>query len=558
MQARGIRVAAGTLCAAIAAWLPGPRALAQNTGPVATLQVYSRLTVVDVTATDASGAPVHNLQQSDFTILEDGKPQPIRNFSEVRSEWQEPRRQLPPNVYTNLQPPPPSRAVNILLLDFANEAPEDSTDAEQLSISTRRQSLVKRGAMEAVDAMPPGTRIAVVLMTNSLRILQSFTSDQAILKAAINAAPYDLDGNGGRQGVQRDGRNRMLLEAFEQIAADTAAMKVRKNLIWFAMGNPDLTDPNHDPTIPNYTTALFRTYAELMAAQVSIYPIDVQGVQVDALGLESSAQLSEDAIAEATGGLAFYNRNNLAQGVLKAVENGSNYYTIAYIPPNPKFDGARHAIDVRVDRPGIHLVFRKGYYADDTTKFAVKPGLTLTLSAPAAAKGDMKAPMSRGLPLASDLLFEVGVEPSAAARKPGDPPLLGTLDPKLKGKRLLRYAFRYVVPSEQIRFDEGPGAVHRGSIEFDIAVYNADDRLLTGLSQTLTLPMSAATYGQMVANHSPVHFVQQIDVPEGQLFVRVGVLDPGTDKYGTLELPLRVGRQGTELSAPPTGEGLRE
>ena len=30
---------------------------------------------------------------------------------------------LPPNVYTNLQPPPASSAVNILLLDFVNTSP---------------------------------------------------------------------------------------------------------------------------------------------------------------------------------------------------------------------------------------------------------------------------------------------------------------------------------------------------------------------------------------------------------------------------------------------------
>ncbi len=51
-----------------------------------TLQVYSRLTVVDVTVTDAKGQPVHGLKESDFTVKEDGKPQPVRNFLEVRED----------------------------------------------------------------------------------------------------------------------------------------------------------------------------------------------------------------------------------------------------------------------------------------------------------------------------------------------------------------------------------------------------------------------------------------------------------------------------------------
>jgi len=42
---------------------------------------------------------------------------------------------------------------------------------------------------------------------------------------------------------------------------------------------------------------------------------------------------------------------------------------------------------------------------------------------------------------------------------------------------------------------------------------------------------------------APIGFTQQIDLPPGQLFVRVGVLDHATNKVGTLELPLTVGRK---------------
>lgn len=521
-----------------------------------TLQVYSRLTIVDVTATDSAGEPVHGLQASDFTIEEDGKPQPIRNFEEVRASWQEPPRQLPPNVYTNLQPPSPSAAVNILLLDFANEAPIDATDLKQVAASTETQKYVKDAAIRAMDSMPPGTRIAVLSMTNSLRLLQSFTSDRDILKAAINAAPYDLTGTGNEQGVQRNERNYMVLEVFDQIAASTAAMKVRKNLIWFSMGNPDLTDPNHNPDIPNYTNALFKTYAELMAEQISIYPIDARALSATGLARETEAQLSMDAIANATGGVAYYNTNDLSTDVLKAINHGSNYYSIAYVPPSRGYDGAFHAISVKINRPGIHLVYRNGYYAEDTRKFNLKPGLTLTLTPPPAPKGNMKAPMSRGEPLSSDILFTVAIQPSTTAPKPGAPPILGTLDPRLKNHPLVRYTLQYIVPSEQFRFTPGPNNTHKGAAEFDVAVYNLDSKLLTGLSQTLNMPMSDDTYQKIVQQHTPLRFTQQIDLPHGQLFVRVGILDPATEKTGTLELPLHVGRNGTQPSAPdaPTAD----
>jgi len=236
----------------------------------------------------------------------------------------------------------------------------------------------------------------------------------------------------------------------------------------------------------------------------------------------------------------------MATGVLKAIDNGANYYSIAYTPPNPKYDGAYHTISVKVDRPGVNLVFRKGYYADEPSKHVMQAGLTLGVTPPVVQGGNMKAAMSRGLPVSQGLLFDVGVEPSTLAAKAGDPPILGTLDAKLKGKRLTRYGFTYVVPAEQIKFVEAKkssGVVtHTGKIEYDIAVYDSNDKLLTGLSQTVTMPLSDSSYQQMLKIHGPVRFFQQIDLPQGQLFVRVGVLDPATNKVGTLELPLKVGK----------------
>jgi VWFA-related protein len=526
-----------------------------------TLQVYSRLTVVDVTATDASGQPVHGLTQSDFTLLEDGKPQPIRNFEEVKSQYVEPPRELPPNVYTNVSQPAPSSAVNILLMDFANEAPRDSTNPQQLARSTQMQHLVKQAALDAIDQMTPGTRVAILSMTNNLRILEGFTSNQAILKAAVNAAPYDLDGNaisgagkssnrnntstfdknsgGGDQGVQADERNRMVLETFDQIAADVATMKGRKNLIWFTVGIPEITDPAQRPAdLPDYTKGLDQAYDMLTAAQVSVYPVDAAGVTA-----LSERQLSEEAVAAATGGVAYSGTNDMAHAVLKAIDNGANYYSIAYVPASAKNDGIYHKIEVKVDRPGVHMVFRQGYYADDVAKIKMPQGLTLSETAPIPHGGNMKAPMSRGLPTSSDLLFEVGVQPSTEAPKPGDPPILGTLDEKLQGKALKRYGFQYVVPSEQVKFTDGPKGTHKGALEFDVAVYDANDKLLTGISQTLKMPMSDAVYQELVGKHGPVRFFQQIDLPPGQLFVRVGVLDTTSEKVGTLELPLKVARR---------------
>ena len=200
-------------------------------------------------------------------------------------------------------------------------------------------------------------------------------------------------------------------------------------------------------------------------------------------------------------------------------------------------------IEVKVARPGVNLVYRKGYYADDLSKVTAKTDLTMAITPPPAYAGNMKAPMSRGMPTSEQLLFDVDVEPSAVAPKPGDPSVLGTLDPKLHGKRLTRYAFSYVVPIQQIAFTSGSNQAHRGALGFDIAVYDENDKLLTGLSQIVKTTLSDATYQQQMNAKEPIRFLEQIDLPPGQLFVRVGVLDHTSNKVGTLELPLKVGKR---------------
>src|SRR3974377_2166043 len=49
--------------------------------PVATLHVQAREVLLPVTVRDKHGALVTNLQKSDFTLTEDGRPQTIKSFT---------------------------------------------------------------------------------------------------------------------------------------------------------------------------------------------------------------------------------------------------------------------------------------------------------------------------------------------------------------------------------------------------------------------------------------------------------------------------------------------
>jgi len=206
---------------------------------VPTIKVTTRETVVDVTVTDAKGDPVHGLKQADFTVKEDGKPQPIRSFAEFGSgtpaaATQAPPK-LPPSTYTNQQPPAVNSAVNILLLDFVNSAAVPDAfvlgagDAQGRAFAAQRQ--IKLEAMKYVATMPPGTRVIVLGLSTSLRTLQGSSSDPALLSAAIDTMALNAEGHASTYEQfcsQTDVRIRATLESLNQIAADAATIKGKK------------------------------------------------------------------------------------------------------------------------------------------------------------------------------------------------------------------------------------------------------------------------------------------------------------------------------------------
>jgi VWFA-related protein len=527
-----------------------------------TLKVYSRETIVDITVTDSKGNPVHGLTQADFTVKEDNKPQPIRSFEEFSAHTSDDLTQphLPPNTYTNRQPPPAGDAVNVFLLDFLNSAPDVPPDVNQgpglimlggvdglttLGTVLEWQHLMKVDSIKYLQSMPTGTRIALLGMfqPGSLHILQGVTTDPALLSASIDATQYgtqSIANNHESWCAQQEGRNRSTLESFNQIAADLAAIKGRKNLIWFTVGLATITDAAQRPScLTDYSKDLQKAYSLLAAAQVAVFPVSVRGV-----GLLSPAELSMESVAEATGGEAYYNSNDLAGLVAHAVDKGANYYTVSYVPPGQKFDYSHHTINIAVDKPDLHLVYRQGYDAVDPATIKPIPGLSLAPSETNSGnshvdiEAGMHAAMGRAMPTSTQLIFNVYVEPAPASPSGASPTILGTLDPKLKGKPLTRYSFLYNMPASRLAFSSDPDGSHHGSLELDLAAYDTDGKLVTGLSQTVAMPLTGAQFQSFT--HGPFHFLQQLDLPSGQLFLRIGILDRTSNKVGTLEIPLTV------------------
>src|SRR5262249_17875851 len=79
----------------------------------------------------------------------------------------------PRNTYTNVPDPSTGSAINVLLLDALNTPPGD-------------QAYARHKIIEYLKTIPPGTRLAIFTLASRVRLVQGFTTDSAVLLAALN------------------------------------------------------------------------------------------------------------------------------------------------------------------------------------------------------------------------------------------------------------------------------------------------------------------------------------------------------------------------------------
>jgi hypothetical protein len=202
---------------------------------------------------------------------------------------------------------------------------------------------------------------------------------------------------GREYAINTDIRARSTLAALAQLARSVSGYQGRKNLLWLsasfplAVGAEMEFNPNVAQDLTHTTSSLLRTReaANLIAsAQIAVYPISVMGTQIEGIGAESNGeaefkklghQLGTDRegqftgrqvahsemkdLAQQTGGKAFYGSNDLSNALQLSIQEGSNYYTLAYTPQNANWNGQFRQIRVDVAQKGGSLVYRRSYYA---------------------------------------------------------------------------------------------------------------------------------------------------------------------------------------------------
>lgn len=70
-----------------------------------------------------------------------------------------------------------------------------------------------------------------------------------------------------------------------------------------------------------------------------------------------------ELMAQNTGGRAYYDRSDPESGIRRALDDGKYGYDLAYYPDHDRWNGDWHKIEVKVSRPGVTVLARRGYFA---------------------------------------------------------------------------------------------------------------------------------------------------------------------------------------------------
>jgi VWFA-related protein len=554
---------------------------------------------LDVAVTDGSGRPVAGLQKSDFTVLEDGKPQEIRVFeSHTPSTTQASVPgaapvSLPPHTFTNRVVASPEGPLSIILLDLSNTPVTDQTYA-------RKQTI------EFLKALPRGKTIAMFVLGRRLAMVQGFTDDRDTLVASaekvINDRSLLLTTESQRQTFQgstdavarvsgpgalppqatqealsniqtggsmdlgsaraRQNENAMeeagrtaervtaTLDALSALARAVSSYPGRKNLVWLSGSFPvrlnpvgiDLLRANAGSSAsmtglannPNFIAALRITTTALATARIAVYPIDVRGIQTGGvdiavgaaesrvfvgtdttqgytqnLNVQSESRFQErDAmkeVADQTGGEVLAG-NDVRGAIGRALDDGSTYYAIAYTPARGETSQEFRKIQVKLNRPGVELAYRPGYFPN--------------------GKPEGQPPKPHPLIVA----MQPGVPPSTVI-----PLTVEVLPPDSTSKKV---RITYKIDIRGLEFADTAEHKKRAVIDCIAVAFTKQGAPVGQISNTMDATLPLAEYESALRTGLSVY--QELELPPGEYEVRLGVMDHGSQKIGTLDAPLLV------------------
>jgi VWFA-related protein len=323
------------------------------------------LVTLNVRAVDGDGNLVGGLKREDFQVLEDGKLQTIATFDYAEFPLPSALSATAGSADARVEPVQVGRRYVLLMYD----------------VRLRARDWLRRFVTRYVT---PSDRVMLIFPTDSRPV--EFTDDRpAILHAIAN---YRIPQRGRRPAPRPT-------TAILTIADQLRSVPGHKILLLIGSGmgctfmtastlassqqrmNATGVDDGNDcvRAVKGATRAAVR-------ADVTVYPVDPSGLLAPTFNAAERSTGSANvrgaampdivntwrldplrAIADDTGGFPIVNTNNHEDGFARLVRENSAYYVLGYYSTNELHDGAFRKNEVRINRRGVELQYRRGYFS---------------------------------------------------------------------------------------------------------------------------------------------------------------------------------------------------
>ena len=360
------------------------------------LKVNGELVLTNVVVRDSkTGELVQGLKQSDFRLWENGKEQRVATFDFESVEMATPLNEatvsglasgLSGNKAVVVAKPEDlhNHRLIVMFFDLTSMQPEDLDRA----VEAAKDFLKTK--MQAADL------VALVSLDDTLKVDQDFTADKNALVNEVGV--YNgTEGAGFAQGATansnqvedttgytpdeseyNDLNTDRELFALRAIAKSLEKINEKKSLLYFS-GGISRDGIENQASLRSAINAAVR-------ANLAIYSVDTRGLEaIGPLGNASTGSLRSGAanggalqnnmntnfatqevmgtLSMDTGGKAFLDSNDFAPAFAQVQKDSSAYYAIGFHSANPARDGKFRKLTIKVNRPGVKIEYRPGYYA---------------------------------------------------------------------------------------------------------------------------------------------------------------------------------------------------
>jgi VWFA-related protein len=310
---------------------------------------------LNVTVTGHSGKPVSGLIQSNFTVLDNGSPQPILRFHAVQAPSSD----------------PPVRI--ILLIDTVNASlPTVAYERDQIVQLLRKSGPTFPYPLSFIFFSDTGTEIQQAPSNNTTTLLANLEQQVTKLRTIRRSS--------GFYGAAE--RQQLSLKTLGQITDLEQKIPGRKLLIWISPGWPYLSGPRIELSARD-ERGLFSSVVGLSTAlqhaNITLYSVDPVGVagtdefrttyyESFLKGVTSprdvqSGNLALQVLAQHTGGKVLNSGNDIAGEIAACIEDASAFYVLT-VPRAPSDSADKfHAIEVKLSETKLKARTLNGYYA---------------------------------------------------------------------------------------------------------------------------------------------------------------------------------------------------